>query len=369
MRSNKKILSVLLAITIASVSLVGCGSFDQSATIATIGGEEIEAGVINFYARYQQAFSETYYGMYYGEDMWTMDMGDGLTFEDTSKESIMATIQELYVIKQHAEELEIALTQEEQESVEAAAKALVEANKAEINEVISATEENIVEVLTLLTLQAKAEPIIKADVDTEVSKEESNQKKMTLVTFPFSYETEEGELIEATEEELDEFYESAEALRNEDDVLEAAAEAGYSVQEITFDADTTTIDASIIEAADELKKGECTEVIESYDGFYVAQLTSLSDAEATEAKVASIISQREVDLYAETIETWIEEANVSVVNSVWKKISFEDLGVTIYQEPVEETEELFEIEGAELLEEADEEAEEVEVGLEVEEAE
>lgn len=377
MKSNKKLLSVLLAVTITSASMVGCGSLDESATIATVGGENIQAGVVNFYTRYQQAFTETYYSMYYGDDMWNMDMGDGLTYEDTSKTSVMEIIQDLYVIRQHAEELEISLSEEEQEAITDVANAMVKANSNDINETISATKENVEEILSLLTLQTKAEKAIKEGVDTEVSNEEANQKKMTVVDFPFSITDEEGNTIEITEEEREENFKTAEALLGEKDLLEKAQEEGYSLQEITFDAESYAVDITIIEAVDGLEQeGEYTEVIETSQGYYIAQLTSLYDEEATEAKKASIITQREEELYTETLDKWIEEANVSVVNSVWKKIKFDKLGVTIYQEPVEEEADIInvEMEGASTDEETGETTEdtlevEVEVGTQEEQTE
>ena len=46
---------------LALTSLTGCTSFDNDDAVATVGKEEIPAGVANFYARMQQAQYETYY--------------------------------------------------------------------------------------------------------------------------------------------------------------------------------------------------------------------------------------------------------------------------------------------------------------------
>lgn len=341
MRMNKKLVSVLMAATIASSAIVGCGSVDNSATVLTIGGEAVPAGVANFYARYQQAMYETYYVSFMGEDMWISDMGDDTTYADSVKDGIMSTIQELYVIKQHAEELEIELTEEELEAIEVAADEFMASNKdEEVNEAIGATKANVVEVLSLFKLQAKADPVITAGIDTEVTEEESAQKKMTLVSYEFTHTDEEGNTIEATEEEKVIILEMADELlakaKESGDLLADATEADASVKEVTFDSTSTTVDAAIIAVADELGKGEFTTVVEGTSGYYVAQVTSLLDAEATEAKVASILSERESALYTETIDTWLEEAEAKVEDSVWSKIDFPKYGVVMYQEEVEE---------------------------------
>ena len=44
---------------LALTSLTGCTSFDNDDAVATVGKEEIPAGVANFYARMQQAQYET----------------------------------------------------------------------------------------------------------------------------------------------------------------------------------------------------------------------------------------------------------------------------------------------------------------------
>ncbi len=284
---------------------------------------------------------ETYYMSFMGDDMWVSDMGDGLTYADSIKEGIMETLQELYVVKQHAQELGVELSEEELLAIDEAADAFMESNKdAEINELVGATKENVVEVLSLFKIQSLADSIIKADIDTEVSEEDSAQKKMTVVSYDFTYNDEEGNAIVLSEDEQMDLLEEADALltvaKESTNLLSAAEEVGASVQEVTFDATSLVVDGNVIAAADELEKGEFTEVIETTTGYYIAQVTSLLDDDATAAKVDEILAERESSLYDETIAAWLEEAAVSVADSVWSKIDFQKLGVIMYQEEVVE---------------------------------
>lgn len=332
MKVSKKILSLILAATLVSTSVVGCGSLDNQAVILTIGGEDVSAGVANFYARYLQAMEESYYMSYYGEDMWNIQYSDDETYQDAMKSNIMETIQELYVIRQHADELEISISEEELEAIEAVADEFMAANtNEEYNELGSVTRENVIEVLSLYTLQSKAQPIIVEDVDTDTSEEDTIQKRMTLVNYGFSYTNEEGETLEYTDEEKSQMYSNLENLATltENDLLSNAATIEAPVQEVTFDANTTTYDVEIILAADDLGLNEYSEVIETATGYYLVQLTDLYDEEATNVVIANIISQREFDLYEETIDAWIAEAGTQIDNSVWKKVNFETLGVTM----------------------------------------
>jgi len=73
-RFGKKVAVLTLAGAIAAMSVTGCGSIKEDATVATVGEEKITLGVANFYARLQQGQYETYYaGMMgtTGEAMWS----------------------------------------------------------------------------------------------------------------------------------------------------------------------------------------------------------------------------------------------------------------------------------------------------------
>ena len=60
MKQSVKRMAVLIAAgALALTSLTGCTSFDNDDAVATVGKEEIPAGVANFYARMQQAQYDT----------------------------------------------------------------------------------------------------------------------------------------------------------------------------------------------------------------------------------------------------------------------------------------------------------------------
>ena len=113
--------------------------------------------------------------------------------------------------------------------------------------------------------------------------------------------------------------------------MEIAQDQGAESQEATFDAETQVPDADLIKAADTLKKNEVTDVIETDDGCYVARVTSLLDKDATESKKKEIVTERENALFAEVTEKWMDEAKTSVNKKAWKKIDFNDLGITMKQ--------------------------------------
>ena len=62
-----------------------------------------------------------------------------------------------------------------------------------------------------------------------------------------------------------------------------------SVNELTFDADTTTLGKDIIKAADKLEANGFTDVMKSDDKYYVVQLESAYDGDATASKIKDVL--------------------------------------------------------------------------------
>ena len=112
-RFGKKVAVLTLAGAIAAMSVTGCGSIKEDATVATVGEEKITLGVANFYARLQQGQYETYYaGMMgtTGEAMWSQDASDGKDYEEQTKDNIMESLENLYLLSQHASEYNVSLS-------------------------------------------------------------------------------------------------------------------------------------------------------------------------------------------------------------------------------------------------------------------
>ncbi|MFI3207641.1 MAG: hypothetical protein R3Y40_00765 [Eubacteriales bacterium] len=347
MKYSKKLVSVLLAASLVCLSLVGCGQssaadIDYTQTVTTVNGEEISLGVVNFYTRYEQSYYETYYMVYFGDDMWTTEVSDGVTYEDDTKSTVMTTIQELAIIRQHADEYGVTLEDAEFEMIQAAAEEFVAANDDEALAAISGSAEVMEEVLELFLYDTKVYDAIAEGIDTEVDEEDIAQKALTYVYFELTTDDEEAEdgYVEYTDEEKAVVYAEIESLiaaaEESGDLYTEAEALGYTPVEVTFNVSTTTVDENVIAVADELSEGEVSGVIESDLSYYVAQLTSEYDEDATETARQEVLSEREAELYTIVVEEWIAAAECVIDEDVWSQISLIDLGVTIYYESTEE---------------------------------
>ena len=336
---KKRAVVLLLAGLLAAGSLTGCGSLEDSDVVATVNDTDITAGVANFYARYTQAQYETYYAGYMGDDMWSGEGEEGETYQDTVKDSILESLENMYLMEEHMDEYEVSLSDEEKNSIKEAASQFDESNGLAEKEKVSGTTDTVERILELLTIQKKVQDAIEAGADTEVSDEEAAQKSMQYVVFPFSTTDEEGNSVDLTDEEKEALRATAESFAagaaGAADFAAYATEQGQTSQDATFDGETSTLPAQLVEAADALDEGGTTGLVEGDNGYYVARVTSLLDREATDARKQEIISERQQDLLNETLDGWREDADIEVHERVWDKIDFTTLTDTMKQEEAE----------------------------------
>ena len=350
MQLRKRAAMAAAAAALAATTITGCsGSLDTEAVVMTVGDEEVTLGVANFYARMTQAQYETYYlsmmssnGMTMtAEDMWNQEY-EGETTEQTTKDGLLESLQNMYLISQHAEEYGVSLTEEEQDAISEAVAQFDEDNTAAAKEAVSGYKKDIEKYLELVTIQSKMDSPMREGVDEEVSDEEAAQKAMNYVFFSYTTTDESGNSAELSDDEKTALQTTAQNLSERvkagEDMADVAEESSATVQEATFDGESTTYDADLIAAADALEEvGDVTDVIETDSGLYVAQLTSLLDRDATDARKDEIVEERRQEQYDSLLEEWRDATEISVDEKVWNKIDFIDQGVTIITSEEEDT--------------------------------
>lgn len=249
----------------------------------------------------------------------------------------MQSLEELYLVNAHAEDYSVTLTDEEKQSIEDVADQFIEANDADVRDVISGDKETVKEVLELFTIQQKVQTEMLKDVDRNVSDEEAAQKAMQYVAFTYSDTEESTESdSESTSDTKEEAKQKADAflsaVNGGTDFSQAAEDQEKSALDLTFDSSTTSPNEELIQAADKLEAGQVTDVIETDTGYYVAKVTSTFDQSATDSKKQEIISERESERYNEILEGWKEDTDIKENKDVWEKIDFDGQGVAVKTE-------------------------------------
>ena len=338
---KKKMLVLALAGIMAVSSLTGCKSVktvNSEEVLMTVNGEEVTAGIANFYARYTQAQYETYYGAYMtqGQSMWETEVEEGVTYEQSVKDTVLEMVQIMVLSEQHMGDYGVELTDKEKAHVAKAVQEFVDGNKEANVELVSGDEATVERYMTLQAINTKVQKAIADTVDKKVSDKEAAQKKMEYVFFSYETTDDEGNKVDLTDAEKADLKAKAQAVSDAvaagEDFAKAAEAQDAKVNELTFDASTTTVNPEIIMAADALNEGEYTGVVDTADGLYIAKVVSLLDREATDAKKAQILSQRQSDEYVAVCEKWIADSNIEVNDDVWATVDFKEITVKMKQE-------------------------------------
>lgn len=370
-RLGKRLITAGICAGLSVFALTGCSSVNKNSVVMTVDGTEVKLGEAAFWLRYNQANTEMYLGGLFGDgNMWEQDLfGQGVPYGTTIKEQVLEDVKEMILMEKHASEYNVALTADEEAVIDAAVQEFLSANDDKALKAMYADAETVDRMLTLRTIHEKMEKEIKKGVDTNVTDEEAAQKAIQYVSFTTTAKKDEdGNSVELTDEEKEEVKKQAQsvidAVKGGKTLEEAVKEADEdkNVVSSTYGADNTTLNEALKEAADKLADGEvCDEPVEMSSGWYVVQMQSTFDEEATEDRKAEIITERENELVTETLEGW-EPEKYEVNEELWEKITF-NVG---FNAPEAETEASEAGTEAETTEAAATEAEETEAGTEAE---
>ncbi len=341
---TKKITALTVAAVMAAATLAGCSSkeinFDE--VVATVADTDISLGLVNFYTRYQQSALESVYMDYYGEAMWTIEVEEGVSYEENVRENALESIKHLYILEDHMGEYDLTITDEELAEIDKVAEEFVAANSEEVLKAISGEKEIVAEVMRLSLISNKMQVAMVADVNTDVSDEEAAQKKLQYISFSKNKTDEDGTSSKMTDEEVEELKKEAEDFlakaKENGDIDAYAKEIDKATSTITFDEESTVLAEDLMEVANELDEKEFSTVLETDSAFYVMQLVSLFDEEATATEKENIIEERKNERYNLIYDSWEKETEYEAKTELLEQISLKDLGITL-KEDEEETEE------------------------------
>ena len=341
----KKLAALILSGALCLTALTGCGAKAED-TIATLGNENVTYGVANFLVKYQKATVDDMYSMYAGyygvESLWDMDMsGSGSTTEEEFKASAMDLLHDMYTLKAHMADYGVELTAEDEAAIAEAANAFLAANTEEAIKEFGATEEIVTELLTLYTIQGKMYDAIIADTDREVSDEEANMRGYSMIQIDLTGKYDESyNWVAYTEDEVAAIKKTALNMELDIDaegMEKVAAKNGYSVTTDAYGKNDTALDENVKKTLDALTEGEVSGMIETENAIYFLRLDAETDEAATEQNRASIISERELALYEETIVKLQENDGWKINDSVVDKIEFHNIFTQVKETESEES--------------------------------
>ncbi len=173
--------------------------------------------------------------------------------------------------------------------------------------------------------------------ETETAAEETSEAVSENGTEDASEAVSENDTEEATEAETEESAEKKETRETAQSVIDAvlggetledavkAVDENKSVTDYSYGADEETLNENLKNVADTLSDGEiAAEPVEGENGFYVVQMVSTFDREATDQKKEEIINDRKHELLNSVLEGWATDS-FDIDEKVWDTVTFDDI--------------------------------------------
>ena len=175
-----------------------------------------------------------------------------------------------------------------------------------------------------------AETETEATSETEAVSEAASEETSEDTT---ESETEESAEKKETRETVQGIIDAVQGGETLEDAVKAVDES-KSLTSYSYGADEETLNENLKNAADTLSDGEiASEPVEGENGFYVVQMVSTFDRDATDQKKEEIIKDRKKELYDNKIAEWDTES-FDINEKVWDKVTFEEI-FTLKQEETE----------------------------------
>ena len=343
---TKKTAVVALAGVMAAGMLTGCGekALDGTKTVATVDGTEIPLGMLSLSVREGQAQAEAMYKSFMGGSdysIWDTEAEKGKTYGEQAVEQALEDIELMCILKEKAADYDIEITEDDEKAIADAAAAFMSANTEDTLKTLAVTEDQVKTYLELETYKSRMHDPIIADVDKNVSDEEAQQSSFNYVSISTS-DLSDDEIKQKKEDAqkiLDglnadpdgDFGEIAKSVDDSYTVLSGSFDTNEDAsEEDSDDEDETTASSSnypdeVMKVLRTLKDGEVgPDVIEADSAYYVVKLDKVNDEDATATKKESIISTRENELYTETTDKWLDEADIKVEKKVLKTLKVTD---------------------------------------------
>ena len=221
------------------------------------------------------------------------------------------------------------------ENLDEIAKSFMSENTEKALDAVGATEEYAKTMMENQTYAARVKEQVEAEAEgkVEIKDDEVNQSTISYVLFSTDDVTrDDGEIVPLTKDEIAALKEQAEELSKTGDFDAIEKDSDSDLRVLTYSytsagnaADDDVLGEEVVAAAQGLKEGEVSSVIEVKDaGYYVIRKDAELDENATENKRKSIKSEKIEDYYNDKIDAWTAAITWTVDENLWKKVSFTD---------------------------------------------
>lgn len=328
MRNRK--LSFFLALTLVVLALAGCGKDGNTTVVLTTGFAKNEVFRIEDSScsltevMVYLTNTQNQYESVYGSRIWETQL-DGVSLEENVKDTVLARIAQIKTMNLLAKEHGIALDEEEQVLVTAAATEYFGSLNETEKTVLGVKQEDIEMMYAEYALAEKVYRYIIKDINPEISDDEA---RIILVQQIFikTYTVDGAgtKVPYSTKAKAEAFEKAQEVLglaQSGEHEFEALAEQYSEDTQITYSFGKGEVDPAVEEAAFNLGNEEISSIVESENGYHIIKCLNTFNREQTDANKLKIMEERKQEVFGQEYDAFVETLTRNLNTKLWDNIS------------------------------------------------
>ncbi|MBQ8246266.1 MAG: peptidylprolyl isomerase [Lachnospiraceae bacterium] len=259
----------------------------------------------------------------YGEQIWETDV-DGVSIQESLKETVLARISRVKVLKLLAEEEGVSLNKEEKQKAEEAGKEYFATLSEEEIEILDVTEELVISMYEEYALADKVYHYLIQDVNPEISDDDARTITVSHILIRTFHVDLNGQVKPYSEAA------KAEALQRAKEILQMAKDGeDFEQLVLTYNEDTKgslsfrkgEMPAAYEEAAFNLANEEISQIVETEYGYYIIKCTNTFDREETDANKIIILGEQKEAAFQVVYEEFLGTLTGNLNQKEWQAVT------------------------------------------------
>ena len=259
----------------------------------------------------------------YGEEIWNTQ-ADGVSIQDSLKETVLARISRVKVLKLLAEEEGVSLNKEERDKAEQAGKEYFKTLSDEEIEILGVTEDLVIAMYEEYALADKVYHYLIQDVNPEISDDDARTITVSHILIRTFHVDTNGKVTPYSEAAKEE------ALQRATEILQLARDGeNFEQLVLTYNEDVNgslsfrkgEMPAAYEEAAFNLATDEISQIVETEYGYYIIKCVNTFNREETDANKIIILGEQKEAAFQAVYEEFLGTLTGNLNQKEWEEIT------------------------------------------------
>ena len=305
----KKLLCLTAVLALTLSLFTGCKSKNEK-TLFEYAGQEVTFQEAHVYARIMQYQAEAQYGAYFGDSMWSMQVGTDskgkkITMQQSVKDSVINLVKQIKVLAAHADDYNVKLTKSEKKQIKESVTAFAkDSTGKKVMKKTEADKDMIQKLYEESTIASKVMQAIIKKANVTVTDDEAKTVKVYKLVFTTkTTDSKTGKEKDMTAaEKKDQLKKAKSALKmiKKGQSISSVAKK-FSVnsdkRRIPIQKGKSCIRNKFETAAAKLKKNQVSGVVELDDAYVIIKMLNPNDTTAAASNKSTLLQEKQQAAY------------------------------------------------------------------------